>query len=291
MSNLNQHIKLPDGRRLTYDEHGPSSGRPIFYFHGTPSARVEWEFFGSEELAARLDLRIIAADRPGMGFSDFQPGRHIGDWTSDVAALADKLGLERFSVLGFSGGTPYALACALKIPERLVSAGLVSVEAPYNLPGMTHDLNHQSLQFLELNRDKPWVARLIQSLMTLTALLAPEKLISQAMSALPEPDRAVLAQPQAQKAFIHMIQESMRGGTHGPQVDTALMVSPWDFNPADIRFPVQMWQGEKDVDAPPVMARYISSTVPNSKITFHPVEGHLSVLVNHIEEILTALTS
>jgi len=34
------------------------------------------------------------------------------------------------------------------------------------------------------------------------------------------------------------------------------MVSAWDFNPADIQVPVQMWQGEKDMDAPPHGALY-----------------------------------
>jgi len=270
---------LRDGRKLGYDEHGPSVGRPVFYFYGTPSARVEWEFCGSEELVNKLGLRIIAVDRPGMGLSDFQPGRHFCDWAADVAALADGLGLERFSVLGFSGGTPYALACALKIPERLASVGLVGIEAPYTLPGITQDINYQSLQFLELNRDNPWLARLIQATMYLTARLAPDRLITQSLSALPEPDQAALKQPKVQKVFIHMIRESMRRGTLGPQVDTALMVSAWDFNPADIQVPVQMWQGEKDMDAPPVMARYISSTVPHSKITFYPDKGHLSVML------------
>ena len=291
MSILNRKFTLPDGRKLGYDVHGPTTGRPVFYFHGTPSARVEWEFCGSEELLEKLELRIIAVDRPGMGLSDFQPGRHFSDWPADVATLADGLGLERFSVLGFSGGTPYALACAVKIPERLASVGLVGIEAPYTLPGITQDINHQSLQFLELNRDKPWLARLIQTMMSLTARLAPDKLITQSLIALPEPDQVALKQPKVQKAFLNMIQESMHGGTRGPQVDTALMVSAWDFNPADIRIPVQMWQGEKDMDAPPVMARFVSSAVPHSKITFYPEEGHLSLMVNHIEEILTALVS
>ncbi len=289
MSILNQRFTLPDGRKLGYDEHGPSNGLPVFYFHGTPSARVEWEFYGSEDLVNKLGLRLIAVDRPGMGLSDFQPGRTISNWPADIAALANGLALERFSILGFSGGTPYALACALKMPERLASVGLVGIEAPFSLPGMTHDLNHQSLQFLEMNRDKPGLARVIQTMMGLTARWAPGRLIAQSMSALPEPDQAVLAKPKVQKAFAHMILESMRGGTRGPQVDTALMVSPWDFNPAEIQFCVQMWQGEKDVDAPPVMARYINSVLRQSKITFYPEEGHLSAMVNHAEEILTAL--
>jgi pimeloyl-ACP methyl ester carboxylesterase len=291
LSILDRYFTLPAGRKLGYDEHGSSTGQPVFYFHGTPSARVEWEFCGSEEIVNQLGLRLIAVDRPGMGMSDFQADRHIVDWPADVTALADGLGLGRFSVLGFSGGTPYALACALKIPDRLISVGLVSIEAPYSLPGITRDLNPQSLQFLELNRDKPWIARLIQSMMALTARFAPDKLIAQALTALPAPDQAVLSQPKVKKAFLHMVQESMRSGTRGPQVDTALMVSPWGFDPAGIRVNVQMWQGEKDVDAPPVMARYIKSEVPQSKTTFYPEEGHLSVMVNHIKEILTALVS
>ena len=289
MSNLDRKFTLPGGRKLGYDELGISTGKPVFYFHGTPSARVEWELFGLDAIASKLGLRLIAVDRPGMGLSDFQPGRQIGDWPADVTALADGLGLGRFSVLGFSGGTPYALACALKIPDRLVSAGLVGTEAPFILPGLTQGMNHQSLQFLELNRDKPWLARLIQTSMALTARLAPAALIAQAVKALPEADQAVLSQPVVQKAFVHTLLESMRRGTRGPQVDTALMVSPWDFDTADIKFKVQMWQGEMDADAPPAMARHIKGVIPQSEITFYPQEAHLSLMARHIEEILTTL--
>ena len=290
MSKLNQQFTLPGGRKLGYAEHGEASGKPLFYFHGTPSARVEWGFFGSAELVRKLGLHVIAVDRPGMGLSSFQPDRRMSDWPSDVAALASKLGLDRFAVLGFSGGTPYALACALKIPERLISVGLVGVEAPFELPGMTAGLNSQSLQFLEMNRDKPWLARIIQTTMGLSARFAPDRLLAQVMNALPEPDRAVLASADKRQAFVKMMLESTRGGTRGPQVDTALMVSPWGFDPADIKMQVQIWQGELDADAPPSMARYIAGAIPQSQITFYPTEGHLSVMVNHVEEILAALT-
>ncbi len=32
---------LPDGRALAYLEWGDSTGYPAFYFHGTPSSRLE----------------------------------------------------------------------------------------------------------------------------------------------------------------------------------------------------------------------------------------------------------
>ena len=43
-------------------------------------------------------------DRPGMGRSDFQPGRRIVDWPNDVLELATALGFDTFAVLGSSGG-------------------------------------------------------------------------------------------------------------------------------------------------------------------------------------------
>jgi pimeloyl-ACP methyl ester carboxylesterase len=87
VSRLNQRIVLADGRRLGYDEYGPADGVPLFYFHGTPSSRKDWRTLGNEGLTEKLHVRVIAADRPGTGLSDFQKGRCIGDWPADVAAL------------------------------------------------------------------------------------------------------------------------------------------------------------------------------------------------------------
>jgi pimeloyl-ACP methyl ester carboxylesterase len=115
----------PPGQVLFHLTHGPPNSSTIFYFHGSPSSRLEWNLFASEGLAEKLNIRVIAPDRPGLGLSDFQPGRRIGDWPADVIALADDLGVARFAVLGYSGGGPYAASCALKIPERLTRVGIV----------------------------------------------------------------------------------------------------------------------------------------------------------------------
>ena len=101
MSRLNQQLRLPDGRRLGYNEYGPPDGAPLFYFHGAPTARLEFELYGSEILLQSLQVRVIAADRPGMGLSDFQPGRRLLDWPTDVLALADHLKIERFPILAY----------------------------------------------------------------------------------------------------------------------------------------------------------------------------------------------
>ncbi len=107
-------IQLPDGRKLSYAEYGDSQGVPVFFFHGFPGSRFDGEYSG--QAAAEMGIRLIAPDRPGMGHSDFQPNRRLLDWPADVGRLADTLGLDKFGVLGYSGGGPHALACAVRIP-------------------------------------------------------------------------------------------------------------------------------------------------------------------------------
>ena len=196
MSKLNQQITLSDGRKLDFNEYGPASGTPLFYFHGSPSSRIEFKLFGSEDLLESLNIRLIAADRPGSGLSDFQPNRRFMDWPKDVVALANHLNLERFAILGYSGGGPYAAVCALAIPERITRVGIVSGTAPFTVPGLADSINKNSRSFMDLSHQKPWLSRMILRSMGLMTRLAPSKVIANALAALPEADRAVVALPE-----------------------------------------------------------------------------------------------
>jgi len=116
--------RLKDGRRLGYAEFGVPNGKPLFHFHGYPGSRLEGKLL--HETAAKCGVRLIAIDRPGMGFSDVKPNRSILDWPGDVAELADSIGIDRFAVEGVSGGGPYSAACAYRIADRITKAGIVS---------------------------------------------------------------------------------------------------------------------------------------------------------------------
>src|SRR4051812_41374355 len=91
-------IPLPDGRHLGIYEHGDPTGRPLLLFHGLGACRLMRH--PDESIARRLGVRVIGVDRPGLGFSDRQPGRNLLDWPTDVSDLADALALERFAVMG-----------------------------------------------------------------------------------------------------------------------------------------------------------------------------------------------
>jgi pimeloyl-ACP methyl ester carboxylesterase len=241
--------------------------------------------WGDEPLLQSLDIRLIAIDRPGVGDSSFQPGRRISDWPADVLALADALGLARFSVLGYSGGGSYAAACAALIPDRLVSAGMVSSVTAFDKPELLEGLNPRNVQFLRLSIEKPLLFRLIYWQMSLLAKYAPQKYLENALKTFEAADRDAFAQPRVHQSIF-----AAYGSLRGQQWDTRLVLSAWDFNLQDIRMPVYLWQGDQDHNASPAMGRHLEKSIPNSRMTFLPGEGHISLIVKNAAAILKTLT-
>lgn len=287
---LDQQLQVSKDRKLGFNEYGPLNGIPLFYFHGSPSARIEFALFGNEALLQKLNIRLIAIDRPGCGLSDFQPDRRFMDWPKDVLAVADHLHLNRFAILGYSGGGPYAAVCALTIQDRITKVGIVSGTAPFVEPHLADGIHKNSRNFMDLSHQKPWLSRLILRMMGMMARFSPDKVISNALISLPEADQLIISSLEVQQAFLAMIQEALRNGPRGSQHDTRLMVTEWDFRPQDIQIPVHLWHGEIDQNAPVAMGRYMANAISRSQAKFYPNEGHLSLFKNNIEEIFLALT-
>jgi pimeloyl-ACP methyl ester carboxylesterase len=135
-------LRLRDGRELGYARYGRQDGEPIFYFHGHPGSRLEARF--AQPVAAAAGLLVVALDRPGYGLSTVKPGRAITDWPAEVAEAADQFGFSRFFVAGASGGGPYALACAWRLPRRVIRATVMSGAGPFQAPGVTHGMRWQN---------------------------------------------------------------------------------------------------------------------------------------------------
>jgi pimeloyl-ACP methyl ester carboxylesterase len=158
MTQKDKTLRLRDGRQLAYAEYGDPNGSPVMLFHGNPSSRLSWGLIPGSPFRPRL--RLIAPDRPGFGRSDFQPGRQLLDWPDDVCELADVLGLNRFAVLGVSGGGPATLACAWKIPQRLTAVGVVSSPCPTDVPGVTEGMSRTNRMLFLLAKHAPALVRL-----------------------------------------------------------------------------------------------------------------------------------
>ena len=90
-------LLLPDGRYLGYAEYGSPTGTPVIFLHGAPGSRLEAAHLNRP--ARELGIRIIAPDRPGMGWSSPKPHRTLLDHADDVRQLTTYLGLDEYSVL------------------------------------------------------------------------------------------------------------------------------------------------------------------------------------------------
>src|SRR5262249_25526737 len=120
---------LGDGRKLGYAEFGPVEGRPILWFHGTPGARRQVAPVARTASWER-GVRLIAVERPGIGASTPHAYRAVVEFADDVRQLTEGLGIERFAVVGLSGGGPYALACAHEMSDRVLAAAVLGSVAP-----------------------------------------------------------------------------------------------------------------------------------------------------------------
>jgi pimeloyl-ACP methyl ester carboxylesterase len=282
----NQQVQLQDGRMLGYAEYGAPDGKPIFYFHGLPGSRISWPAFDPHGSASTLNARLIAVDRPGIGLSDFKRGRGLLDWPDDVIELADLLKLDRFAVLGISGGGPCAAACAFKIPERLTSTGIVCGMGPIEAPGCT-----EGASWIFPGKSSV-VRRLLLMLTSLAIRKKPDKFISQMNEAVSAPDRALLeSHPELANRITDDWREAFRSGIGGTHQESALYARPWGFQLEDITAEVHLWHGEKDDNVVCSVGRYVADTIPNCYPTFFEDEGHFSVIYNHIEEILSVLAT
>lgn len=286
---IDQQITLGDGRALGFSEYGHPQGQPVFFFHGWPSSRLEAEMLAAT--AQKQQIRLIAADRPGFGLSSFQPGRQLIDWPADVVELADALELDRFAVLGVSGGGPFAAACALKIPQRLRAAGIVSGIGPFDAPGALNKMRPLNRRLALIGRWAPWLFRLVAWPSVRALRRDPEGYFARAMADMPDPDRATLAQDEIRLCLQRAGQEAFRSGSRGAALENALTARPWGFRLQDIATEVHLWHGELDRNVPVAMARTVASTIPNCQARFYEKEGHASLLANHQEAILDTLTA
>jgi len=280
-------LRLEDGRLLGYAVYGDPEGWPIFYFHGFPGSRLEAQL--ADRVAARMGIRLIALDRPGFGLSDFKPRRTIFEWPDDVVKIADALGINRFATIGVSGGGPYAAACALKIPQRLTAVAIVCGLGPLDTPNGTDRMIRTNHLIFFLGRRLPWLAKISLWRIAYQVRRNPEGTLRRMIVALPDPDKAVLARPEVKTAMKDNVVEAFRGGSRGAAYELLLYTRPWGFLLEDIATRVNLWHGEQDVSVPPTMGQYQARTIPNCRAIFCPGEGHFSLVINHMEEVLSGL--
>jgi pimeloyl-ACP methyl ester carboxylesterase len=277
--------RLPDGRAIAFAEYGAPDGRPFLFCHGFASSRLAGELLARE--AADRGVRVIVPDRPGHGLSDFKRHRRVAKWTADVASLADALELDRFAVLGFSAGGPYAAACAALLRERVTVAGIASVWAPPRSPRTTP---RPRLPFVPpLGRHVRLLRHFSLSRVAKRVAKDGTRVLDRATATAAPADRTIIADPSLRRVLVDDLREAFRQGARGPSRDARMLNRRWGFQLADIRVPVWLWHGQEDRHVPVALARHVAEQIAGSRATLYRADGHFSTLVAHVGEILAAL--
>ena len=280
-SSIDQQVTLGDGRVMWFDEYGDPNGIPFMAMHGTPGSRRAGRLF--DQAGREGGLRIIAPERPGCGRSSPRPGTMVADFAQDVDALADWLKLGRFSVLGISGGAPYALACAAKLPDRLAAAGIVSGVGPLSLPGGVSGMMAGNAVVFSLARYAPGpiaglMAAMNRSMMG--GVLKQARAGKSPMPGIPPEIVAMLIEDQIEAVAVR---------SDGMAIEFRNLWRSWGFEFEDIKPDVYLWHGEKDSNAPVGLARQVAARMPKCHATFYPDDDHMSTWLNHSGEIVGAL--
>lgn len=246
---------------------------PCIYIPGTPESGLAGGCYDAS--AEGAGIRWISVDKPGYGHSDAQPGRRLTDWPSDVAALADHLGLDRFAVVGESGGGPHALAVGHALPARVTVVILLASMGPVQAKGSWKGMRPTNVLMFWLARHAPPLLHVPLSFMSYVVRRARSvpKVSAWLDATAPAADR--VAASHAEYRFRQFAAaDAFRGGARPAVDELKLFARPWGFSPADLRVPVHLWHGGADVNVPFHIAVELGRQLPGVVTHFHERSAH-----------------
>lgn len=279
-----QYLTLNNGLRLGYAEYGDPRGEVMFYFHGWPSSHVQGSLF--DEPAKKHRIRLICPDRPGIGLSEFQEKRTLEDWPDTLTQLAAHVGADNYHVLGWSGGGPYVLITALKLPRRLLSASIICGAPPLKFLG-DRDMFWLYRVMIQLRHFFPTVLGAVLRLGGWTATGDPRKpLLRGLMKLLGPEDRRVLLLP----GIYDVVRDATLGALdRGPKnviADADIYLREWGFEVSQINYPIHFWHGKQDRNIAWTYTERITSLIPVATSRWSDIDGHYSLPITHAEQVL-----
>jgi pimeloyl-ACP methyl ester carboxylesterase len=267
---------------LASAEVGDPTGAPVLYFHGAPTSRLDVAVW--EPALVGASARVIGIDRPGYGGSTPQPGRTFDDWPADAAAVADAIGIDRFAVLGYSSGGPYALVCGVSLADRVTAVGLAAGVTDFGWEPAWDGYPAYEVEVMRIDDEAKAIEQFEQK------YGADGSGVHEAMPPLTPADEALFADEVIATAWMASLSEAWRQGAGGFVEDMLAQARPWGFDVAAIRAPVHLLHGEPDTIVPIAHSRHTIELCPQAELTVFDDHGHLS-LSAQIPDLVARITA
>ena len=276
-------VTLAGERQLGFVEHNTKGNNILLFFSGSPSSRY-FKFIDDETLCA-MDIRLIVLERPGYGLSSAKAGRFIKDWPADICEFLTLMDMDKVHVMGYSGGGPYALACASFMPENIITATVVAGADPLAETEIYQALSEPAKVLPDLLNNDPDTAH--EMLMGMGA--DAEQLMQGLLASSSEQDKTIYEREDVFAMLLTMIKHGLYPNAEQFAAEFKLLFQPWGFDLDSIKSKVHLWYGGKDAVEyhSKNHGEYLAKRIPNSELHFRPEEGG-SVLWSSVNAILAA---
>jgi pimeloyl-ACP methyl ester carboxylesterase len=265
-------ITLADGRTLEYAEFGDPDGIPVLYLHGTPGTAGCGAVIAGA--AKAHGVRLLAPSRPGYGDTTPAPPG-LTSAAADTLELADRLALDRFQVMGTSGGGPFALALAALAPQRVTSVAVLGGTGDHSQVGYDQlDEADRRIIGLLASGDVPGATAVAVSWCETN--LAPlqglslEEFGSALDATTPAGESWFDGRPGLRAVFDADFQRGITS-YDGFVRDNLSWLGSWDFDLVAVAAPVRLVYGESDQMVPRAHGEWLHERLSTS--TLHVVPG------------------
>ncbi len=276
------------GRTLEVATAGDPGGDTVVMHHGSPGDASSVSL-----LAPLVDdgFFLVALSRPGYGDSTRRTGRRVVDVVEDVDAALDVLGRTTYQSVGWSGGGPHSLACAVRDPARCVGAWSLAGVAPVDVDfEWTEGMAPENVEEFALAREGgPVYDARMAAIGTSFANATAHDIVDLFGELLTPVDRAALADEGRREGLATSCHRAFAHGVGGFIDDDQAFLAPWGFDVADATAPVAIWYGDQDAMVPPTHGAWLARHVARATVEHWPDEGHVSLVVNHLDHLSAAL--
>ena len=282
-------VQAPDGRQLEVVTAGPENGRCYLYHSGTPSAAGAYPPLIAE--LEKRNLRFVTFSRSGYAGSSAMAGRAVGDVATDVQAILDALKIGSFFCAGASGGGPHALACAALLPDRVIATATLAGVAPWPAEGLDWfaGMGPENLEEFEASmKGADALVPYLEKEASALGNVQPADVAASLGGLVSDVDKAALTGGYA-TFMAQSFRRAVSSGVAGWRDDDIAFVRPWGFDLPSIQTPVAIWQGGQDRMVPMAHGAWLAAHIPGAEAHLLPEEGHLSLALNKIGDVLDGL--